>query len=326
MLHIFWLHSHITFLIAKEVIDKIALNEDVLVFLSRGYTVPINFERENVKLVSFPWYREISSSPHNLLVKTNINRTRRNVKKCKSLLDYYINRRRFLLYGPTSWEYTVGLLLKHKLCEGYYYIEEGTLSYLPKGNKLQQNWFYKLVAKYLFNLPYMSMLEELSHFLGVYASSSETFPWNVKEKNVVEIRPVFNYYPNFNDLEQIVIFDDLTISNSSLTDLADSLCDYFRENKIEKFGYKFHPITKVKPEKENIIRERLRLFESYELPSDFVVELFLIGKSVTIYSVNSSSSLLIYAKRFGSEAITVTQGDEGIVMTPFKSLQELNEI
>lgn len=320
MLHIFWIHSHITFLISKEIIEKVALHEEVLVFLSRGYSAPMMFEKDNLQIVSFPWYREQFLSDHNLLIKTDVFKTRRNVVECNALLDNYINGREFFLYVPTSWEYTIGLLLKNKLCKGYYYIEEGSLSYLANGNKLRRNFFFRIVANYIYNLPYMGVLIELPHFLGVYASSSEAFPWYQSEIKTVEISPVPNYFSNLKDLNQIVVFDHLVMSNPDLCILIDSLSDYFRANHINKFGYKFHPVSLGKPEKENVIRERFRMFDSYELPSDFVVELFLIGKSLTLYSINNNSSLLIYAKRFGSKSLIVSTSvddEKTIVLTPF---------
>ena len=60
MLHIFWIHSHITFLVAKEIIANIGNNQEVIIFLSRRYELPDIFDlKENVEIISSPWFREV---------------------------------------------------------------------------------------------------------------------------------------------------------------------------------------------------------------------------------------------------------------------------
>ena len=305
MLHIFWIHSHITFLLSREVIKEIDEDDEILVFLSREYSMPFSIEKSNVQVVSFPWYRESNKSPHNILLKSNVYRTRRNVRTCKAQLSNYLNRRAFLLYIPTSWEYTIGMLMTDRLCTGYFYIEEGSLSYLPNGKELNNSFIRKIVAKSVYNLSYFGMLSVTSKFLGSYASSTEAFPWNKKRKYLIDITPISKYFDDYSDIERILIFDHLIMETEDLNKLVDFLCVYFKRYRKGSIGYKFHPATKSKPFKENYIRERLLEIEACELPENFVVELYLAGKSKALYSINRNSSLLIYAKRLGSKAFVV---------------------
>jgi len=309
MLNIFWIHSHITFLISREIIiSRLGKGENIIIFLSRGYQLPILFEKNNIQIVICPWYRENSRKGHNILVKSNILETRKNVKECKGILDSYINDKPFILFAPTSWEYTVALLIKHRYCKGYYYIEEGTLSYMEDGNVMRRNFLIKQISKYIYNLPYLGMLGQLSNFIGTYAISEEAFPWNKKrEKHLISFVHEKQYYTEYLNIKKIIIFDHLNMLDEDLIKFINKLCNFLKNNNILEFAYKFHPVTKSQQNKETIIRNALNKFSVTELPSDFIIELFLINRQISMYSINSLSSLSIYAKKFGSKSFLIKQ-------------------
>lgn len=321
MLNIFWIHSHITYLLAKEIISKLDITDNIILFLSRNYTLPENISNKKMKVVNYPWFRENNTGIHNILVKKNIFKTRKNVKACQETANSYIKNREFILYIPTSWEQAVALLMLHPLCKKYFYIEEGSLSYVKEGNKLRQSGLRKIIAKYLYNIPYMGMLEKLPNFGGTYATSDNAFEWNKNNKMIISIQKEDEFYSQYSHLNNILIFDHLSMSIPELTIFANLLCDFLFTNNITNLAYKLHPSTKGEIDKETIIREKLQKIDAYELPSDFIVELFLIGRSVSLYSFNSVSSLTIYANRLGSKSFLIKRNSlNKIELFPLESI------
>lgn len=309
MLHIFWIHSHITFLVAKEIIANIGNNQEVIIFLSRRYELPDIFDlKENVEIISSPWFRDKSNA--NILIKSDILKTRSNVKLCVNFFNEYINNRAFILYAPTSWEYAVALMMKHEKCIGYYYIEEGVLAYLKNGNKERASKFREFLIKYIYNLPYLGMYGVLNNFRGSFAVSKKAFLWHTKERNIVDIKNRSStYYQEYLQYKTILIFDHLPFSIDELNEYLVMLKEVLNCNNINKFLFKFHPATKGSLN-EQIVRTFMKDFNAKETSPHFIVELFIRQNPMSIYFINTKSSILLYTDNTESKCFHIKRSEK----------------
>lgn len=311
MLHIFWVHSHITYLVSKEIILTLGKEEEIIIYLARRYKLPnvSDFNDKKIEVIEFPWYRHNIRLEANILHKKNILKTRNNAKQCLSLFNEYINNKPYILYIPTSWEYSITLMMTHPKCVSYYYIEEGTLAYLKNGDKERTSIIRRILVKLVYGLDYMGMYAILKNFKGSYAVSDKAFPWHNKERNIVEWSKVNNYYEEMSSYEKIIIFDYLDFTSEELLKFSTQLNNWLKENNINNFIYKFHPATKGN-DSEKIIRSSLKQFYSKEANSDFVVEMFILNHPLMIYCVNSISSISMYATTHGCKCYYIKYNKE----------------
>lgn len=311
MLHIFWIHSHITYLISREIILTINDDEEIIIFLSRRYELPniADFQTKKIKVIEFPWYRDNIRLYPNILYKKNILQTRKNVKQCLSFFNKNINNKPFILYIPTSWEYSITLMMHHPKCNSYYYIEEGTLAYLENGHKERTSVLRTLFIKIIYNLHYLGMYGILDNFKGSYALSEKAFPWHSKEKKIVKWSKKDGYYKELFCFDKIIIFDYLNFSIEELHKFLTQLKYFLQDNNITDFIFKFHPATKGYAS-EDIVRSYLKQFNIKEADPGFIVELFVMNHPLNIYCVNSISSISKYAANTGSNCFFIKYDKE----------------
>lgn len=298
MAHVFWVHSHITFLMAEMVIEHFKLSSKSIIILTyRGYTLPRAIKASTIFEVPF----------YDLKTKEECIEVQ-NVWKRKLNFN-------FEFYVPQTREQIIYLIVNIPSCKKYSYIEEGTLSYDYKDSKLKV-YSHQLLT-FLGLRKRMRMLDYTNKkFKNTFCISSNTFKGcNSK----IILTPNFNKTIHFTDNDlfkkcHIIVFDAIVsfniVSLEESNRLLQLIIDNLKANEVKKVFYKFHPeqlreennteVTKIKE-----ILTKNSSISFVELPKELILEeLLVVNKQVVIY--NYLSSIGIYASALGSTVYSVS--------------------
>ena len=207
MRHIFFLHSNICTIVAFETIKElIEREEDVVVILNRGTKFPFfegKLEVFDIQYITDE-YRKLSSN----LIGKFLNYRFHYLPKFDVKAKEIIRNRDFILYTPSYNQFTLRAFLNSPHLIGYYYLEEGSISYVSD-SILKRKYYYKLFIKGRLLSALLGVKEYYDFkitpkFKGAICISSYTFPWLEKNKII-------------NNIDQYM----LTLDNSSL--LFDSI-------------------------------------------------------------------------------------------------------
>src|SRR5215217_871201 len=128
MKHLFYIHSHITFLASIKSINFLKLDyTDCVFIIHRGKIDDYKFSK--VKMVEFIY------NHHNIETYTISKKFWKNWKKLDKLDEFIniaISNNYFTFYTPHTYASFLALIVTHKKCKGYNIIEEGLGSYLKK--------------------------------------------------------------------------------------------------------------------------------------------------------------------------------------------------
>ena len=140
MKHVFWIHSHTTFLTARGVIDKLKLrNRDIVYILARNYKC-YNID-ENIPTYDMS---EIIMSPR--------LETRRRILEEIRILDNLIDEKiseAFTFYTPHLSSYAFQVVSTNKLCVDIKFIQEGIIDFCTGGQVSQKNILFKMKQIYV---------------------------------------------------------------------------------------------------------------------------------------------------------------------------------
>lgn len=300
MKHIFVVHSSIANIVQYDIIKSlVSQNEDVLILRDRGHKFIADFDVESIDISSYKVrsLKNINYFAYKLKVK-------RLVKK--------LTHNPFILYTPHSFDEIFMGMIKSKNCFGYYYVEEGDLSYFEinrfdsanDGKNVKNNIIKLLGATRRFY--YIN-----NKFKGTIAISERAFPWNTSNKIITQVNEFFNLKcfdtPVF---PGIIVWGYLEEDSASLYKLVDVVYDYLTEHHIQSVAMKFHPQSYIF--KRNMIDKIIdyvskKGVNTELLDRNFMIEQNIFKTSTSLFSMGYSSSLVIYSLLFGGKAFKVSK-------------------
>jgi hypothetical protein len=299
MKHVFYIHSPVTYLVSKAIIDYAKLDNKQILFLkSRGIEVDDKFKSE-----LWPYTFNPQSFPTHL----NIFKSFFKLKMFDEHVERVTDGQKFVLYLPqTSWRHAQ-LLISHKNCHHYNVIEEGLGSYRSK-TYMEENWPNN--ALNIFDkLSYFNRIKDTKFiredYSNLYGLSEESFPqyerklvlknFSIKNKN-------YTYYEN----SVILVFDAVSVYNLTDLNFHLSAVDHLLSKKglghFDKYFFKLHPaqLSTVEEKKFKDLLSSNKNYHFEELPINISLEeVALCAKNVNFY-VNISS-VGLYASIFNAK-------------------------
>ncbi|KZE82828.1 hypothetical protein AV926_06205 [Myroides marinus] len=310
MLHLFYIHSHITFYSSLGTIKVLNLSSnDVVFLLGRKYKVKGNYEFVTVDVSNLS--DQFSRIDYKKILSFN-----RNVRKADNYLSQIIKDEEFVAYVPQVSSLFFQLLITNRHCKGYNFIEEGIANYrikLYSGSTNKVGFISQILIKFInsFSKRFMlypsclGMYEKLECSPRYYLFNQPLF---LSEFNVDKI----DFLPEImkdkiDDCNVIIVFSASVeyslISLNELTVLIERYIMYCQLNALKKIGLKFHPMQSV--EVKDIICSQFAN-EDYSVIDDNVEVERLVKFNDSVVILGLESSVLLYAKVFGKNTLVVS--------------------
>lgn len=312
MKHIFEVHSHITFLIAKQYIREQSINaDDVLLICLRDYVVS---EKDTYRSRSISYPSGVLDGEKRIWHGMRFWKTHYLRECVERLILRECKGEGYFLYLPNTMMVDLSsVLVMMPACLGYYLIEEGFGSYADKHTlPTQFNGWQKIVFDFvlrpLFPRYYYLRGEvfctDHPKFRGTISLSKDCFP-GLKGERIVLGTP-------FSMCSLPIVPDVLLSMDSSLFRIYDVNVARAVQEKIRSLvgnnkvvAYKFHPL--YYGHKEQLLQYRTMMKEVWgcnviELDSSIVLEDVLNTYHCDFYS--DFSSVAIYTTPMGVRNIS----------------------
>jgi len=324
MIHLFTVHTHLTFLIAYSVIKSEGLDIKSVIFLTKDYKIPI----VGLKSRALPLKKDISWIgqiwPENY------------VKKIDKLISDVCEGKPFIAYIDLMSEQQ-RILVTHKNCKGFHFIEEGNSSYHSDSDLTDvsfnlrnypwrtEGWFNRYFIRDLFNLfrginsrlislPYEYMAYVNFKNIKFYVYSENAF-YNAPVSKKIVVRPERNdknilYMAMDIKLNNEIIWMDG--SNTKYTNLPEEYYHKAIKKAIVKLKKLYPEKTKVyvklrpgkSQNKNNLVKLLKESGYQIEVIPDLVLEtLFMTSKNCIV--IGTLTSALEYAHVFGHKAYSI---------------------
>ena len=299
MIHLFYVHSHTTYLSALGTIKLLNVPvSDVVFVLSRNYK--INNEM-------FPSCETIDFSDqftYLMLHKHHIKRSLRKTREIDSIINAKIGAN-YLAFLPHIGVFMTQIIASHPLCIEVNFIEEGSACYskrMQAQKGLFKNYIKYIISKFLFPTKRFwladLLFKDLYGNLNInctYGLSVKTFQFLPYKKKIIQWQK-FNIMVEIDEKYPIFIFDALVEMNfvePKLYWLA--VKQMIQKSACEHNYIKFHPYQNS--ESKNIIKSQFEKQEaSYiELAQNVIIEDLIVNKEYLTFN-GFSSSILLYAK------------------------------
>lgn len=302
-MHIFYIHSHITYVIAQLFIAACNLKDDDVRFItSRNYK--LRRESNIYDISDFYTYLE----RHGKLKK--IFGIQQKIKYLDEDLSTLCNKEKFTIYLPQFNHSIFQILATHPLCENTVLMEEGITSYKKDVNlySIHSSNIFNFIGRIFCNRfilknnhynPY-----PLQKYLYGICLDDECFPY-LSDKKVLRINTEFikNYQAVLPD-KSVVFLPD---SFKERTGISDEIYLDIVEMTIKclttipkRIFVKFHPEQGPEIRNKTIAHiERLFFFESIMVLNDDCIMEFELIKNKECIILGMHTSLLFYAKKFG---------------------------
>ena len=308
MKHLFYVHSHITFLVSKQYIFDNGLNpDDCLFFCVREYLPPVSYRTLFKNIIAYP--TEVLPNKYTRLLENhNIIIGYRNIRILENKINSFFNKSPFIFYVPNTNLDCSSAIITMSQCKHFFIIEEGDTAYvskniIPTSFKGIHLFFYFFFRPLLYRfLAVKNWCFPYKHkkFHGTISMSSDAFYDAPGEKKVINI-PF--------DKEELTVIPDaiLSIDSSLLVfftkdiaiELFTKLNIFFKKKGYTKVAYKFHPIFYS----QNVIADYREIINNifgelvYELPRESVIENILYTYPIDFYS--DYSAIARYASFMG---------------------------
>ncbi|WP_214228852.1 polysialyltransferase family glycosyltransferase [Pedobacter sp. B4-66] len=327
MKNIFLVHSPITFLVSKAVIEHLGIPDEDVLMITNAFT---NSDH-SFKMVDISSF--YCSSTKMGTIANSIRFFNRN-KLIDSIIDGFVGSAQFNAYVPVL-NYVEKIVVTHEKCANFNFIEEGLVHYFLEETidshtvaHARDSWrtssfdLKRMIPAVLSLLRgYSPRLQSLPFSYSCYANfkdvnffgiTEEVFPLaNPSKKHVVKIpdnKGVQSAEYNFTD--SIIYIGDCCVDfyNYScelyLRGIEQGLITYLKQNNISQIFIKFHRL-----ESEIVKQAQRNLFVKFnihlvEIPNPVIMELAL-NKSANSILFGTYSSLLYYASIMGHSAYSI---------------------
>lgn len=336
MKHIFYLHSNICVISSYDtIVSLIDKHEDVVVISERNTLFPqyndiiMTYDIEEV----IDKHRKKTSNPLLQIINYRCDL----IPRYKEFAKEVIENEEFVLYIPSFNMYTIRPFLNNKYCKGYYYIEEGTLSYMSvdslRKKYLKRRYLQGRVLLDLIGAGETLDYKIIKNFKGCIALSAEAFPWCKDKKQLTGLD---GYYSNTTtenvNIEHLIITDYLRSEQhlyvSAFKKIIESV---LRLGGQPQIGIKFHP-TAYAYEEVKIqgimmeVEKEYRAISFKLLPSSFSVEALMYRRHLNVYSVFNLSSLLLYSIMLKSKSYMMTCDRGQLSLIPILGMKDFIRI
>lgn len=311
MKHLFYVHSHITFLVSKQYVFDQGINpDDCLFFCTRGYRY--NDEYSQIFRNGCQYPKDIFANENfDILPRFNFIKGYHNIHLLENFINDKFNNDSFVFYTFNTSSHVHSVIATMKKCLGYYIIEEGLSAY-TEINKLPQ--LYKGVKKIVFKhilqpiFPRFFILKDhifsssSKYYLGTIAILPEAFN-PLPPKHLLVTNPFSEISLGFAPTVVISIdsaFEIYQVPLDAIATVFQKIKDNIALKENIVVAAKFHPYYYIHTENKEKFQAVLKtvfgeLFR--ELPMDAILEDVLNTYHSDFYSL--WSSIGIYAQRNG---------------------------
>lgn len=311
MKHLFLVHSHITYLVAMQVMKVKALApEDCLILLDRGYQPA----QPTCPSVAFPY----QSYPRDSFALSPLFWT--NWFKMLDLdkwIEETTSGQHFQWYVPQSGMNFFYLITNHPLCKGFYFLEEGTAAYrdssmlnsIKPPSALRQMLYW---LNFRGRSPYQKAFFDVSHpkYMGCFAMSEMAFA-GFRNKTIVP-NPFAGLQP-LAEATCVLVLESLVayqmLSEETYRAILRKVFEHAHASGIQSLHFKG---PTLKADFEDLQHRTLELFRQEadarnihltELPANFPLESLCASNSAVRFYL-LTSSVGIYASMFGKEVVS----------------------
>ncbi|QFZ54432.1 hypothetical protein FEZ18_06300 [Oceanihabitans sp. IOP_32] len=315
-MHVFYIHSHITFVIAQLFILEYNLSKNKIRYItSRGYKLKSN--EDSYDMTEFYNYLETESRLNKVF------KLKEKIEHLDNGIKLLTDNKPFCAYLPQFNHSLFQIIGTHDLCESLVLVEEGITAYkldkeLYKSTKIKCSQFLsKLISKrfLLKNKHYQPYPKD--KFKYAICINKDCFPF-IEEKKVLKIN------------SQIVTNYNNTIENGNVVFVLDSFKERTKISEEEYLmiiketlkllkTYDNQLFIKFHPEQNELIRKKTLSFVINNFGFDSITCLkdscilefeFLKSKNLTVIGMHTS--LLYYAKRFDHHVLSGIKLTSGI--------------
>ena len=310
MRHLFFIHSNITALVSKLVIQHLSLDyNDVII------SCPSSFKK------SFSEFKEVHNVRYEIALKEDKKLSYYNPTKYKRI-DEYINSlvkdNKYALYLPHIVAKDYHIIASHPNCMKINFIEEGLSSYVFqtrfKGELFYEKSILKQFSLLIKNTLYMNDRMRFftpKHFFDTAyfkRQKIEFFGLHHKSFNFIKNEKI-TILPNFisstfkeKSNKNYFLLDALTENNLlTTTTLIAALTSIIDKISSKEIYIKFHPLQSNEIKEQILIIIKHHNKNAIVLPDDLVLEEELKNTKDLLIIHGFVSSLLLYAKIFGHE-------------------------
>lgn len=324
MIHIFSIHSPITFLIAYTIIRKLGLKKEDVILLSSGYEVPFGDFRVE------PAFHKISNSIFRKIIDFNAP------KAHDRYIDVLTGNQPFIAYIDLM-SYYQKVLVTHSKCISFNFIEEGNSTYQSYDDMTDLTWserktnyrikgffdgnLFRIIIRALrgYNLRLLSIPYNYMAFVNFknikfFCFSQNAF-FNIPSDKRVILKPEANKEIQDMALGLSLINDCIWIdgSNGMFTDIPETYYHRAIDKAIGLLPYEIveKKLIYVKLRNNNNIANNYLCtslknagFTVEILSNSIILEaLFIVSKNC--YVIANLSSALEYAYCFGHKAYSI---------------------
>lgn len=308
---IFYIHSNILAICCYQTVkNALTQNEKVIIITDRRCEWPFFQDRvivynfadiflgEDLKRVAL----------HNLKAIKDYVRYRRYLCHLNKVVSQVISGEDFFFYMPSMAKNKTAAFAYNKHCKGYYYVDEGSLAYLPQ-ELINQQFSSKMknAVKRLFKIEDHCHYEIKQYFKGTVSITNEAFQWNKDGEKIVNpidecILDLKDRIPSFDD---VIVTAFLSEDIDSIIKSIDYTVDYVHnKNKSSRIGIKLHPYA-ITYNRENVSKVYQYIKDSYDnqvviIPKEVSIEAMSLIYHTRLYSLFQLSSLILYGLLFNS--------------------------
>lgn len=182
MKHIFYVHSHITFLVSKQyILDKEINPDDCLFLCSRKYEPSYKFQQIFKNIIRYP--QDIFGQKKDFSLLENICTGFKDISVIENIINSFCQNDTFILYTYSTNSHLCSVLVSMAKCKCYFIIEEGSSAYadnltvknlISKKNLLLQSFLVHFIPRfYILKDHHLSTSSE--KYKGTIATSEHAF-------------------------------------------------------------------------------------------------------------------------------------------------------
>ncbi|MFV0565530.1 MAG: polysialyltransferase family glycosyltransferase [Flavobacteriaceae bacterium] len=310
-MHIFFIHSHITYVVAQLFILEHKLNKNgVRYIVSRGYELK-GEEKKAYDITDFYNYLESRSRLSKLFG------LRSKLKKIDNEIAKLSENQTFNIYLPQFNHSLFQILATHRLCKKTILVEEGITAYKAdiklyahNQKKMAIEYFLaKIISKrFILNNGHYSPFPK-QKFEFAICISENCFPFIETKKVLALNNKIIENFSNTTEEGNIIFVLDSFMERTKITEeeylmtIKGTL--QLIKNNENKLFIKFHPEQNqyIRDKTVNFINGNFNFKSLVCLNDNCILEFeFLKSKNLTIIGMHSS--LLFYAKRFGHHVLS----------------------
>ena len=305
-MHIFYIHSHITYVIAQLFILEYNLEADKVRYIaSRGYKL----STKSYNITGLYNYLESASKQNKVLkLKQKIKFLDKNIKSLA-------NNKPFCVYVPQFNHSLFQIIATHELCKSVVLVEEGITSYKldeklyeRSNTSYVQNLFQLFSKRFTLNNKHYNPFPK-HKFKYAICMHKQCFPF-INEKRVLRINSdIVRNYKNIAENNDVIFVLDSFMERTKIS--AEEYLMIIKETLKLSKPHNNKIFIKFHPEQKELIRKKTFDFITKEFDFERIIPLkdscilefeFLKSKNLTVIGMHTS--LLYYAKRLNHHVLS----------------------